>query len=101
MANLGKKNECQRFTISVGSPLVLEAAGFSIPYPLVIKVTPGEVSPGVYGTMLVEDRETAEGDFDSWPPGTVSVKTKYKLNGPVESLRITAWLVDGVCEVSQ
>lgn len=96
MANLGKKNECQLFSIVVGAPQTLEAAEFSIPYPLVI----GAI-PGASGTLLVEYRLTPTGTWIAWPPGTVSATTLYKLTGPVEALRFTAAVANGVVEVAQ
>lgn len=96
MANLGKRNECQLFTIVVGAPQTLEAAEFSIPWPLTLAAI-----PGVGGTLLVEYRLTPDGTWLSWPAGTVSTTTVYKLDGPVEGLRFTALLADGVAELAQ
>jgi hypothetical protein len=94
--SLATKNICQSFTIAVGTPQTLEAAQYSIPYPLTLRAT-----PGVGGTLLVEYRISATGEFSSWPAGTVAAATTYVLNGPVEALRFTAGVADGVIEVAQ
>jgi hypothetical protein len=96
MANLGKRNETQLFTIVVGSPQTLEAAEFSIPYPATVFANPGSG-----GTLLVEYRISPAGSWIAWPDGTVAVDTVYLLNGPVEALRFTALLADGTVEVAQ
>lgn len=102
MANLGRKNIAQLITVVVGSPKILmgaetsEEAQFTLPYPLTIKAT-----PGAGGTLLVEYRITPTGAFSAWPSGTVAAATVMKLNGPVEGLRFTAAVADGVCEVAQ
>lgn len=96
MSNVGKKNITQSIAVAVGSPVTVEAAEFSIPWPLVIKARPGSG-----GTMLVEYRVDPTDDFDPWPPGTVSVDTTNKLDGPVEALRFTALVADGTVRISQ
>lgn len=101
MSNLGKRNECQLFTVVVGTPLVLEAAGFSIPYPMVLYI-----SPGIGGTLTVEQRGSLDGAFHNIPlplssPGVFSAYDVVKLNGGAEALRITALLADGVIEAAQ
>lgn len=96
MAHLGAKNITQRLTGAVGTPLVLEAAQYSIPYPLTLCV-----KPGAGGTLLVEYRISPGGDFVAWPAGTVSAATVQVLTGPVEALRFTAGVADGTIEVAQ
>ena len=96
MAHLGARNITQLFTIVVGTPEVLEAAQYSIPFPLTIRA-----APGVGGTMLVEYRISPTGDFVAWPAGTVSSATIYNLNGPVEALRFVAAVSNGVAEIAQ
>ena len=96
MANLGSKNICQLFEVVAGAPLVLEAAQYSIPYPLTVRAKPGSG-----GTLLVEYRITPTGDFTAWPAGTVTAATVYVLNGPVEALRLTAGVADGTAEIAQ
>lgn len=94
--SLATKNICQSFTIAVGTPVTLEAAQYSIPYPLTI-----HAQPGSGGTLLVEYRISPTGDFIAWPDGTVAVDTVYLLNGPVEALRFTALVADGTAEIAQ
>lgn len=94
--SLATKNICQSLTIAVGSPQTLEAAQYSIPYPLTI-----HAQPGSGGTLLVEYRISPTGDFIAWPDGTVAVDTVYLLNGPVEALRLTALVADGTVEIAQ
>jgi hypothetical protein len=96
MAHLGAKNITQLFTVAVGTPVTLEAAQYSIPYPLTVHAV-----PGVGGTILVEYRITPTGSFVAWPAGTVAASTISKLNGPVEALRFTAAVADGVVGVAQ
>ena len=96
MAHLGAKNATQIVAVAVGDPQTLEAAQYSIPYPLTLKAT-----PGAGGTLLVEYRISSVGDFVAWPAGTVSASTIYVLRGPVEALRFTAAVADGTCEVAQ
>lgn len=94
--SLSTKNICQLFTIIVGTPQTLDAAQYSIPYPLTLRAT-----PGVGGTLLVEYRISPTGDFVAWPAGTVAAATTYVLNGPVEGLRFTAGVADGLVECAQ
>lgn len=96
MAHLGAKNITQSVTVVVGTPVTLEAAQYSIPYPITIKAR-----PGVGGTMLVEYRVDPTDDFVAWPDGTVSAATLMKLNGPVEALRFTAAVADGTVRIAQ
>ncbi len=96
MANLGQKNIAQLITVVVGSPQTLEAAEFSIPYPATIFA-----NPGAGGTLLVEYRISPDGTWIAWPAGTVTEDTVYLLNGPVEGLRFTALVADGVVELAQ
>jgi hypothetical protein len=96
MANVGKKNITQSIAVAVGSPVTVEAAEFSIPYPLTVKAR-----PGVGGTMFVEYRIDPTDDFSAWPAGTVSADTVYTLNGPVEALKFTAAVVDGTVRLAQ
>ena len=96
MAHLGSKNITQAIDVIVGTPVTLEAAQYSIPYPITIKA-----KPGVGGTLLVEYRVDPTDDFDQWPAGTVSVKTVCKLNGPTEALRFTAEFSDGSVSIAQ
>ena len=96
MAHLGSKNITQAIDVIVGTPVTLEAAQYSIPYPITIKA-----KPGVGGTLLVEYRVDPTDDFDQWPAGTVSAKTVYKLNGPIEALRFTAEISDGSVSIAQ
>ena len=96
MANVGKKNITQSVAVAVGSPVIVEAAEFSIPYPLTVKARPGSG-----GTILVEYRIDPTDDFGAWPAGTVSVDTVYKLNGPVEALRFTALVANGTVRLAQ
>ncbi len=67
-----------------------------IPFPLTIRAAPGSG-----GTMLVEYRISPTGDFVAWPAGTVSAATICNLNGPVEALKFTAAVADGVVEIAQ
>ena len=96
MAHLGSKNITQAIDVIVGTPVTLEAAQYSIPYPLTI-----HAQPGIGGTLLVEYRISPTGDFIAWPDGTVAVDTVYLLNGPVEALRLTALVADGTVEIAQ
>lgn len=96
MVHLGAKNITQLLTIVVGSPQTLEAAQYSIPYPLTLRAKPGSG-----GTLLVEYRISPNGDFVAWPAGTVSAATVHVLTGPVEALRFTAGVADGTIEVAQ
>ena len=96
MRSIGAKNECQSFDVTTESPLVADGAGYSIPYPLTIRV-----KPGGGGSMLVEYRLSASGDFIQWPYGTVSESKVYVLNGPVESLRFTSTTSNGVVDIAQ
>jgi len=96
MYSVGAKNECQLFNVIVGSPLLLDASGYSIPYPLTIRAKPGSG-----GTLLIEYRISTDGDFIAWPAGTVSSAKVYVLTGPVEALRFTATTADGVVEIAQ
>lgn len=96
MANVGKKNITQSIAVAVGSPVTVEAAEFSIPYPLTVKARPGSG-----GTMLVKYRVDPTDDWSEWPAGTVSVDTVYKLNGPVEGLQFTALVADGTVRLAQ
>lgn len=94
--NLGSKNACQSFDVIVGTPLVLDSNQYSIPYPLTIRAKPGSG-----GTLLIEYRISATGDFIAWPAGTVAIPTLYVINGPVEALRLTAGTANGVVETAQ
>jgi hypothetical protein len=53
MANLGQKNIAQLITVVVGSPQTLEAAGFTIPYPVTLHITPGDT---LNSTITVKQR---------------------------------------------
>jgi hypothetical protein len=96
MANVGQKYITQAITVVVGSPVTVEAAQFSIPWPVTVKA-----KPGVGGTMLVEFRVDPTDAFEAWPAGTVGTATTYKLNGPVEALRFTALVADGSVRLAQ
>lgn len=96
MPHLGAKNITQSIPVVVGTPVTLEAAQYSIPYPITIKAR-----PGVGGTILVEYRVDLTDDFVAWPSGTVSAATTQKLNGPVEGLRFTAAGADGSVRIAQ
>lgn len=96
MAHLGSKNITQAIDVIVGTPVTLEAAQYSIPYPITIKAC-----PGVGGTLLVEYRVDPTDDFTAWPSGTVAAATVAKLNGPVEALRFTAAVADGSVRLAQ
>lgn len=96
MYSVGAKNECQLFNVIVGSPLLLDASGYSIPYPLTIRAKPGSG-----GTLLVEYRVSGDGDWVSWPASTVSTATVYVVSGPVNALRLTATTANGTVEIAQ
>lgn len=101
MANVSTKNICQLFNIVAGTPLVLESAQYSIPYPLIIRAT-----PGAGGTITVEDRGSAAGEFHNLPlptasPGVFSAYGCVKCTGPIEALRFTATVADGIVEITQ
>lgn len=59
------------------------------------------VTPGTNGTMLVEYRLTSSSDWKSWPGGAVSVYTEDSLETPVQALRFTAAVANGVVEITQ
>ena len=101
MANLGQKNIAQLITVVVGSPQTLEAAGFTIPYPVTLHITPGSG-----GTVTVKQRGSATGEFHNIPlptatPGIFSAYDVVKLDGGVEALQFTAAVSDGVVEIAQ
>jgi hypothetical protein len=98
MANLGQKNATQLFTIVVGAPQTLEAAQFSIPYPLTILANPDTDNSG---TLLVQYRISPNGAWIDWPAGTVLTETVRLLTGPVEALKFTALVADGTVEIAQ
>jgi len=101
MANLGRKSITQSIDVVVGSPVVLEAAEFTIPYPMTVRI-----NPGVGGTITVEDRGSASGAFRNIPlpnesPGVFSAYTVIILENPVEGIQLTALLADGTVEFAQ
>ncbi len=85
--------DTQMIPVVVGSPVV-----YVIPNRRSLTI---RAAPGVGGTMLVEYRISPTGDFVAWPAGTVSSATIYNLNGPVEALRFTTAVANGVVEVAQ
>lgn len=90
-------------SVVVGAPVTLTSSGsnyinsgaFEIPCTVV--VIPG----GGGGTLLVEYQVVPAGSWTNWPAGTVSDKTIYILSGPVNALRFTAAVADGVVEITQ
>lgn len=101
MANLGQKNIAQLITVVVGSPQTLEAAGFTVPYPITLHITPGSG-----GSVTVEQRGSATGTFHNIPvptatPGVFSAYDVVRLDGGVEALKFTAAVADGVVEICQ
>jgi hypothetical protein len=70
---------------------------------VMLSSTPATVRavPGTDGTVLVEYRLTADGDWSAWPAGAVTVATVYALTAPVHSLRFTAAVATGHVEVAQ
>ena len=103
MANLGQKNIAQLITVVVGSPQTLEAAGFTIPYPVTLHITPGST---LNSTITVKQRGSATGEFHNIPlptatPGIFSAYDVVKLDGGVEALQFTAAVSDGIVELAQ
>ena len=103
MANLGQKNIAQLITVVVGSPQTLEAAGFTIPYPVTLHITPGDT---LNSTITVKQRGSATGAFHNIPlpaatPGVFSAYDVVKLDGGVEAFQFTASVSDGIVEISQ
>ena len=78
-----------------GDPYIYTLPGF-FQGGLTLAVTPGEG-----GTMLVEYRLTSTSDWREWPGGAVSVYTEDSLETPVQALRFTSTLADGVVEITQ
>ena len=68
----------------------------SLPYPLTIRAVPGSG-----GTLLVEYRVSADGNWIAWPASTVSTATVYVVSGPVNALRLTATTASGTVEIAQ
>jgi len=84
------------FTVTTAAAVTYTAEQETLPYPLTLRAVPGSG-----GTLLVEYRVSPTGDWVAWPAGTVSSATVYQLNGPVEALRFTAAVANGVVEVAQ
>lgn len=87
----------QNIAISVGTPVIINP----ISYPLTIRAT-----PGAGGTITVEDRGSAQGEFHNLPlptasPGVFSAYGCVKCTGPIEALRFTATVADGIVEITQ
>lgn len=88
----------RKFTVTAGSTETVAGGAPSsvLPAPIVVAVT-----PGVLGTMAVEYKVSAAGEWIAWPGGTVSTHTIYVLTAPVYGLRFTATTANGSAEVSQ
>ncbi len=96
MANLGAKGKANTFAVVVGTPLVLDGGGYTIPAPITIVAIPGSG-----GTVLVEIQVNTGLAYDSWPPGTVSTRTINVINGPVYAIKVTALVADAVVGFAQ
>lgn len=88
----------RKFTVTAGSTETVAGGAPTSVLPAPITVA---VIPGALGTMGVEYKISAAGEWVAWPAGTVSTHTIYVLTAPVYGLRFTATTADGVVEVAQ
>lgn len=91
----------RKFTVTAASTETVAGGAPSsvLPAPITVAVTPGQG-----GSMLVEYRVSAAGEWIPWPGGTagvVTAHTVYILAAPVYGLRFSATTADGVVEVAQ
>lgn len=80
-----------RIAVTTAAAVTYTADLYTLAYPLTVCARPGSG-----GTLLVEYRVDAEDGWIAWPSGAVSAVTVMKLSGPVQALRFTATVADGV-----
>jgi hypothetical protein len=85
--------------VPTAAPVVVTGADFGFPYDVVNTVPMSvEAKPGADGTLKVETRMHADGDWTPWVKGTEGVVDETEsalLHGPVQAFRLTAATAEG------
>ena len=87
----------QLLVVTPASPVIYAAEdGGALPFPMTVCAT-----PGAGGTLLVETRVSASGNWTAWPSGAVAVKTTMAMYSAQQGLRFTAAAANGTVELAQ